>query len=53
MWEFLLDVTFDIINFFYSFVGDWGMAIIIVTVIFRACLAPLMSKQIKQFLEGN
>lgn len=47
MWEFLLDVTFDIINFFYSFVGDWGMAIIIVTVIFRACLAPLMSKQIK------
>lgn len=47
MWDFLLDLTFDIINFFYSFCGDWGLAIIIVTVIFRLVLMPLMHKQIK------
>ena len=38
---------FDVIQFFYNFCGDWGMAIIIVTVIFRLLVAPLMHKQTK------
>lgn len=47
MWEALLNVTFNIINFFYNFCGDWGMAILIVTIIFRLILMPLMHRQIK------
>ncbi len=47
MWEVFKDWIFDIIQFFYSFCGDWGLAIIIVTVIFRILVAPLMYKQTK------
>ena len=35
MWDVFKDWIFDIIHFFYDFCGDWGLAIIIVTVIFR------------------
>lgn len=47
MWEVFKDWIFDIIQFFYNFCGDWGLAIIIVTVIFRILVAPLMYKQTK------
>lgn len=47
MWDMLLNVTFEVIHFFYNFCQDWGMAIILVTVIFRILLVPLMHKQIK------
>lgn len=47
MWDIFKDWIFDIIQFFYSFCGDWGLAIIIVTVIFRILVAPLMYKQTK------
>ena len=40
-------VFFDIIQFFYNFCHDWGLAIIIVTIIFRIIVAPLMHKQAK------
>ena len=46
MWEALKDLTFQIIHFFYNIFGDWGMSIIVITVIFRVLLAPLMKKQI-------
>ncbi len=47
MWEVFKDWIFDIINFFHGLVGDWGLAIIIITVIFRIIVAPLMHKQAK------
>ena len=47
MWEVFKGWIFDIIQFFYNMCGDWGMAIIIVTVIFRIIISPLMHKQSK------
>ena len=45
MWEVFKDWIFSIIQFFYNFCGDWGLSIIIITVIFRILVAPLMHKQ--------
>ncbi len=47
MWEYFKDLIFNIIEFFYNVCGDWGLAIIIVTVIFRVLISPLMHKQTK------
>lgn len=52
MWDAFKDLIFSIIEFFYNLLGgqaggDWGMAIIIVTVIFRVLISPLMHKQTK------
>jgi len=47
MWEAFKDLIFACINFFYNFFQDWGMAIVVVTIIFRVLIAPLMQKQIK------
>lgn len=47
MWDAFMDLIFNIIHFFYNFCGDWGLAIIIVTVIFRVLISPLMHKQTK------
>ncbi len=50
MWSVFKDLIFYVIQFFYNFLGsmslgDWGLAIIIVTIIFRALITPLMFKQ--------
>lgn len=47
MWDIFKDWIFSVIQFFYNFCGDWGLAIIIVTVIFRIIVSPLMHKQAK------
>ena len=47
MWDVFKDWIFNVIQFFYNFCGDWGLAIIIVTIIFRIIVAPLMHKQAK------
>lgn len=47
MWDVFKDWIFAIIQFFYNFCGDWGMAIVIITVLFRILVAPLMHKQTK------
>lgn len=47
MWDAFKDWIFSCIQFFSNFVGDWGLAIIIITVIFRLVVAPIMHKQIK------
>lgn len=47
MWEVIKDWIFACIEFFYNFCGDWGLAIIIITVIFRLIMAPIMHKQAK------
>lgn len=47
MWDAFKDLIFWGIQAVYSFVGDWGMAIILVTILFRLALIPLMQGQIK------
>ncbi len=47
MWDVFKNWIFDVIQFFFNFCQDWGLAIIIVTVIFRLIISPLMHKQTK------
>ena len=47
MWDAFKDLIFACVQFFYNIVGDWGLAIIIITVIFRIIVAPIMHKQSK------
>ncbi|ACV23838.1 Oxa1Ec [Slackia heliotrinireducens] len=47
MWEAFKDWIFDCIQFFANVCGDWGLAIIIITVIFRVIVSPIMHSQIK------
>ena len=47
MWDAFKDLIFWGMNSVYNFVGDWGLAIIIVTILFRLALVPLMRGQIK------
>lgn len=47
MWDVFKDAIFYCIQFFFDFLYDWGLAIIVVTLIFRLCLFPLMQKQIR------
>ncbi|MCF0232294.1 MAG: YidC/Oxa1 family membrane protein insertase [Enterococcus sp.] len=47
MWDVIKEGIYQIFNFFYLLVGDWGLAIIIFTIIFRLCLTPLVHKQSK------
>lgn len=47
MWDAFKDFIFWCIQGCYGFFGDWGMAILVVTIIFRLLISPLMQKQIK------
>ena len=47
MWDMLKDAVFYCITFFHDICLDWGLAIIVITVIFRLIITPLMFKQSK------
>ena len=47
MWEWFINFLFDCIKLIQSAVGDWGIAIILFTVIIRLILMPLTLKQMK------
>ncbi len=47
MWEAILNWLFSVIAWFESLVGDWGLAIIIITLIFRVIIFPITLKQFK------
>jgi YidC/Oxa1 family membrane protein insertase len=47
MWTWLKDGLFACINVFYQWTGDWGLSIIIITLLFRALVYPLSVKQNK------
>ena len=47
MWEAFKDGIFFVIDFFFKICGDWGLSIIIITLIFRTALLPLMHKSTK------
>ena len=46
-WQSILDGIFWIVSWFYNLTGDWGMAIIIITIIFRVLIYPITRKQYK------
>lgn len=45
MWEWIIGFLYSCINGLEGFVGDWGLAIIIFTIIIRLLLLPLTLKQ--------
>ena len=47
MWEVFLDAIFALINWLYGFTHDWGMAIILITIVFRIIIYPITRKQYK------
>jgi len=51
LWSFFGDTFADIIVFFYSFTHNYGIAIILMTVLIRVILYPLMQKQMVSMRE--
>ena len=47
LWEWFCQFVASIVEAFYWPVHDWGMAIILVTIVFRLLISPLMHKQTK------
>lgn len=47
MWEWFISILTAVLAGIQSFVGDWGLAVIILTVIIRLILTPLMTKSTK------
>jgi len=45
MWASFVQMLFEILRQIYYFVGDWGLAIIVFTILIRLLLTPLMVKQ--------
>jgi YidC/Oxa1 family membrane protein insertase len=45
MWAAFVEMLFQILQQIYYFVGDWGLAIIVFTILIRLLLTPLMVKQ--------
>jgi len=51
LWDTFLQAIFEVLKFFYVLVGDWGLAIILLTIVFRVVLIPLTWKQTKSMYE--
>lgn len=47
MWDWFINLLTVILQGIQNVVGDWGLAVIILTVIIRILLTPLMTKQVK------
>ena len=47
MWEEICKIVAKIVELFYLPVQDWGMAIILLTIVFRLLIMPLMLSQTK------
>lgn len=45
MWAAIVEGVFQVIAWFESWCGDWGLAIIVVTIIFRLLMTPIIHKQ--------
>ena len=51
MWDAIKDFVLQVLNYLYSFIGDYGFAIIVLTIVVRLALAPLQAKQTKSMYE--
>jgi YidC/Oxa1 family membrane protein insertase len=49
LFYFLTKPFFFVLNFFYGFVGNFGVAIILFTVVLRICVFPLANTSFKSF----
>ncbi|MCL2324674.1 MAG: YidC/Oxa1 family membrane protein insertase [Actinomycetia bacterium] len=47
MWQSILNALFQVLKLFYDFTKDWGLAIVLLTIVFRILVWPLMTKQVK------
>ena len=47
MWTAILNALFEVLKFFNNFTHDWGLAIILMTLVFRFIVWPLTTKQVK------
>ena len=47
MWTAIINALFEALKLFYGFTRDWGLAIILMTLVFRILVWPLMTKQVK------
>jgi len=45
MWDWFISFMTQVLAGIEGFCGDWGLAVIILTIIIRVCLVPLMNKQ--------
>ncbi|MDR1088407.1 MAG: YidC/Oxa1 family membrane protein insertase [Coriobacteriales bacterium] len=46
-WEVFKDAIFWVIEWFHSWCGDWGLAIVFITIVFRLLIFPITSRQFK------
>lgn len=44
MWDWFIDFLYNVLAGLQSFTGDWGLAVIILTIIIRLLIMPLMTK---------
>jgi YidC/Oxa1 family membrane protein insertase len=51
IWNGFKDIILQVLVFFYKGVGDYGVAIVLLTVAMRIILTPIMWKQTKSMLE--
>ncbi|MDP2211538.1 MAG: YidC/Oxa1 family membrane protein insertase [Candidatus Aquicultor sp.] len=51
LWNGLIDLLKDVLQFFYLYVNDYGVAIILLTVAIRIVILPLTIKQTKSMYE--
>jgi YidC/Oxa1 family membrane protein insertase len=47
VWEAFQHAIFVVIDWFYGIAHDWGLAIILITILFRALIYPITRKQFK------
>lgn len=51
IWNGFLDLIFGAMQIVYGLVGDWGISIIAITILFRLLIWPLMVKQVRSMRE--
>jgi YidC/Oxa1 family membrane protein insertase len=51
LWQSLLDALLAALQFFHDFAGDWGLAIVLLTLVIRLAMIPLTVKQTRSMHE--
>ena len=47
MWDWFINFLYQVLQGIHGFVGDWGLAVICLTIIIRLILMPLQTKSVK------
>lgn len=51
IWQSIKDLIFQLLQYLYTITGDYGWAIVLLTVVIRVAMIPLMAKQTKSMYE--